>query len=82
MSTFSLPHFGFSDRASCSTQNLTSSAWAIYTPTDELICLHGICLGHTTNNIVEYSAVIELLSEAISFGIQHLVVRLHSQLVV
>jgi ribonuclease HI len=82
MSTFSLPHVGFVDGASHSTQNLASVAWAIYTPTDELICLHGICLGRTTNNIAEYSAVIELLSEAISLGIHRLVVRLDSQLMV
>ena len=39
-------------------------------------------LGQTTNNIAEYSAVIELLSESISFGIQRLIVRLDSELVV
>ena len=35
-----------------------------------------------TNNIAEYSAVIELLSESISFGIQSLIVNLDSKLVV
>jgi ribonuclease HI len=49
---------------------------------DELISLHGIFLGHATNNIVEYNAVIELLTDAISFGICHLIVLLDSQLVV
>ena len=44
--------------------------------------MHGVSLGQTTNNIVEYSAVIELLSESISFGIQSLIVRLDSKLVV
>jgi hypothetical protein len=52
-----------------STQNLASVAWEIYAPTDELISLHGIFLGRATNNIVEYSVVIELLTDAISFGI-------------
>jgi hypothetical protein len=82
MSVSSLPCIDFVDGASCSTQNLMSVAWEIYAPTNELINLHGICLGHATNNIVEYSAVIELLTDAISVGIRHLIVRLDSQLVV
>ena len=34
------------------------------------------------NNIAEYSAVIELLSNAISFFIQRLIIRLDSELIV
>jgi len=45
-------------------------AWAIYDHKNELIDLQGICLGHTTNNIVEYIAVIEMLSEAISLTLE------------
>jgi hypothetical protein len=63
-------------------ENLASAAWAIYAPTNELISLRGICLGRATNNIAEYSTVVELLVDAISLGIRHLVVRLDSQLVV
>jgi ribonuclease HI len=48
----------------------------------KLISLRGVCLGRATNNIAEYSAVIELLVDAISLGIRRLVVRLDSQLVV
>ena len=33
------------------------------------------------NNIAEYSAVIELLSDAISFGIKHFIIRLDSELI-
>ena len=44
--------------------------------------MHGVSLGQTTNNIAEYSAVIELLSESISFGIRSLIVRLDFELVV
>jgi ribonuclease HI len=54
----------------------------IYAPTNELISLRGVCLGRETNNIAEYSVVIELLVDTISLGIRHLVVRLDSQLVV
>src|SRR5699024_2446150 len=42
----------------------------------------GIFLGRTTNNITEYSAVIELLLEAITLDIWELVANLDSQLVV
>ena len=78
MSEFSLPYVGFADGASRSTRNLASAAWAIYAPTNELISLRGVCLGRATNNIAEYSAVIELLVDAISLGIRRLVVRLDS----
>jgi ribonuclease HI len=82
MSTSSLPYIGFTDGASHSTQNLASAAWEIYAPTNELISLQGVFLGRATNNIAEYSTVIELLTDAISLGIRQLVVRLDSQLVV
>jgi ribonuclease HI len=70
----SLPYIGFADGASCSTQNLASAAWAIYAPTNELVSLQGVCLDRENNNIAEYSVVIELLVDAISLGIRHLVV--------
>ena len=44
--------------------------------------MHGVSLGKKMNNIVEYSAVIELLSDAISFGIRCLIIRLDSQIIV
>ena len=65
-----------------STRNLSSTAWVIYDPAGELIDLQGICLGQTTKNVVEYSAVIELLTKAIKLGIHALLVNLDSQLVV
>ena len=72
------PHIGFADDACHSTHNLSSVAWAIYDPHGEFIDLQGICLGHTTNNIFEYSVVIKLLSETISLDIWELVVNLDS----
>jgi ribonuclease HI len=74
MSESSLPYIGFADGASRSTLNLASAAWAIYAPTNELVSLRGVCLGRATNNIAEYSVVIELLVDAISLEICHLVV--------
>jgi ribonuclease HI len=82
MSESSLPYISFTDGASRSTHNLASTAWAIYTPTNELVSLRGVCLGRATNNIAEYSTIIEFLIDAISLRICHLVVRLDSQLVV
>ena len=61
-----------------STQNFSSIAWALYAPDGELVSLQGICLGRTTNNIFEYSAVIKLLSKVIALGIRALVVKIDS----
>ena len=44
--------------------------------------MHGVSLGQTTNNIAEYSAMIELLYDSISFGIRRLIIRLDSELIV
>ena len=60
------PFVGFADGASRSTRNLSSAAWVIYDPAGEVVNLQGVCLGRTTNNIAEYSAVLELLIEAVN----------------
>ena len=72
------PYVGFADGASHSTRNLSLAAWVIYNPAGELIDLQDICLGRTTNNVAEYSAVIQLLTEAINLGIHALLVNLDS----
>lgn len=82
MSESSEPFFGYTDGASHSTQNLSSAAWAIFAPSGELVIFQGICIGQSTNNIVEYSVLIKLLSDAISIGIRRIIVRLDSQLVI
>jgi hypothetical protein len=74
MHVSSLPYIGFANGASRGTQNLASATWAIYAPTNKLIILQGVCLGRATNNITKYSAVIELLTDAISLRIRHLIV--------
>ena len=76
------PYIGFTDGACRSTRNLSSMVWVIYDPHGEFIDLQGVCLGCTTNNIAEYSAVIELLAEVINLSIRTLVVNLDSQLVI
>ena len=75
-------HIRFADGASRHTQNSASAAWVIYTPTGHVLSSGGICLRPSSNNVAEYSAVIELLHDAISHGIHSLEVRLDSQLVV
>jgi ribonuclease HI len=54
----------------------------IFYPNDELVNLGGIYLGPTTNKIVEYNVVIEIMSEALSLNTQNIIVRMESQLVV
>ena len=76
------PFVGFADGASRSTRNLSSAASVIYDPAGELVNFQGVCLGRTTNNVAEYSAILELLTEAVNLSIRALLVYLDSQLVV
>ena len=73
---------GYEDSASQHTRRLASTTWVIFTPQGQLLSSGGICLGDTTNNVAKYSAVIELLHDALSLGISHLRVYLDAQLVV
>jgi hypothetical protein len=82
MSVSPLPHIGFADGTRCSNQNLSFISWKIYAPKNNLISLHGVCLGRATNNIAEYREIIEFLTDAISLGICHLVAWLDSHIVV
>ena len=72
-------YIGFTDGASHHTQNSAFVAWVIYTPMGQVLSSGGICLRPSSNNIVEYSVVIELLCDAISHGVLSLEVRLDSQ---
>ena len=42
----------------------------------------GIFIGRSMNNIAEYNMLIELIFDAISYGINRIIIRLDSQLVV
>ena len=75
-------YIGFVDGASRWSPNLTSVAWAIYSPSHELIHIDGICMGIATNNQDEYDGVNGLLVAALQLGICHLDVFLDSQLLV
>ena len=75
-------YIGFVDGANCHTQNSASTTWFIYTPTGQVFSSRNVCLRPSSNNVAEYSAVIELLRDAISHGVLSLEVCLDSQLVV
>ena len=75
-------HIGYTGDASRWTQNLASAAWALYTPSHEMLHFSGICLGPATNNQAEYTAGIGLLADAQHHHIHHLSIFLDSQLVV
>ena len=70
------------DGASRHTQHSSSAAWMIYTPMGQVLSSGGVCLWPSSNNVVEYSTIIELLRDAILHGILSLEVRLDSELVV
>ena len=80
MTSESVVYTRFVDGASHHTLNLASAAWVIFEPSGQLLSSGSTCLGPLTNNIAEYSAIVELLLDAISHGIRHMVVHLVSQL--
>ena len=65
----SLVHTRFPNGASHHTLNLASITRVIYEPSGQLLSFGSTCLGPSTNNITEYSAIIELLLETISHGV-------------
>ena len=56
----SYAYIGFADGASRHTQNSASASWVIYTPTGQVLSTGGVCLWPSSNNVGEYSVVIEL----------------------
>ena len=82
MSMESSVYIGFTDGANHHTQHSASASWVIYTPTGQVLSSRGICLRPSSNNVVEYSAIIELLWDSISHGIRSLEVRIGSKLLV
>ena len=74
--------YGFTDGACHHTLNLASAAWVLYSHANDLVSLGAVCIGPATKNIIEYEAVIGLLTEATSREIRDLVVFMDSQLMV
>jgi ribonuclease HI len=75
-------HISYADGASRWTQNLTSVASTLYTPSHEMLHWSSICLGSTTKNQAKYTTIIGLLVDAQHHRIRHLSIFLDSQLVV
>ena len=78
MTTYS----GFADGASRYTMNLASTAWVLYSPTDDLVSSGGTCLSPATNNLAKYHAMIGFLPEALTSNVSQIRVYLDSELVV
>lgn len=74
----STPYIGYADGASCYSQNLASTAWAIFTPLHSPVMSNSVCIGATTNNQAEYDAAIGFLANALDRRILHLHVHLYS----
>ena len=74
--------YNFADGAFRHTLNLSSTAWVLYSPAYDLVSSGAVCIGPATNNIAEYQAVIDLLTEATSQDVRNIVVLMDSQLVV
>jgi ribonuclease HI len=75
-------HIGYTDDTNRWTQNLASAAWALYTPSHEMLHSSSICLGSATNNQEKYTVIISLMADAQHHHILHLSVFLDSQLVI
>ena len=82
MSMESSTYIGFPDGANRHTQHSASATWVIYTPMGQVLSSGGVCLWPSLNNVAEYSAIIELLRDAISHGVLSLEVHFDLQLVV
>ena len=82
MSMESLICIGLTDGTSHHTQNSDSATWVIYTPMGQVSSSGGVCLWPSSNNVAEYSSIIELLQDSISHGVLSLEIFLDSQLVV
>ena len=74
--------YSFTDGAYRHTLNLTSVAWVLYSPAEDLVSLGAVCIGPATNNIVEYEEFIGILNEAASQNVCDLVVLMDTQLMV
>ena len=75
-------YIGFADGVSHHSQHSASAAWVIYTPRGQVLSSGSVWLRPYSNNVAEYSVVIELLWDAILHGVLSLEVRLDSELVV
>ena len=69
---------GYADSARCYTQNLDFVAWVIYTSKGWVVYSVGVCFQPYSNNVYEYSVMIDILRDSIYNGISSLEVCLDS----
>ena len=67
---------GFTDGVSHHTQHSAFVAKVIYAPTGRVLSSEGVCLWPSSNNVAEYSAIIELLRDSISHDVLSLEVHM------
>lgn len=82
MSTIPSFHIGYVDGANQSSCNIAFASWVVFSPNNAFLDSRVILLGHVTNNIAKYEAVIAHMTRASTLGICSLVVRLDSELVI
>ena len=80
----SIPQFylDYVDGANRSSRHAALASWVIFNPSNEFVNVGGIFLGHATNNLAKYEAVIALMTNASALGVLSLVVWLDSELVI
>ena len=70
--------YNFVDGSCYHTLNITSAAWVLYSSAEDLVSSGVFCIGIATNKIVEYEAVIGLLTEASSQYVHDLIFLMDS----
>ena len=75
-------HIGYADGVNRCSRNVAFATYVIFNPSNKYLDSEGIFLGHATNNLAEYEAVIALMTNASALGIRSLVVWLDSELVI
>jgi hypothetical protein len=74
MSSIPQCYLGYADGANRSSCHAASAAWVIFNLNNEFVDAGGIFLGHATNNLAEYEAVMTLMTNASALGIRSLVI--------
>lgn len=72
----------FCDGGSRGNPGPAATGYALYDPEKKIIAQDGVYLGHTTNNVAEYTAVIQGLGKAKDLGVGRIQVFLDSKLAV
>src|SRR5438128_1155078 len=72
----------FADGASRGNPGPAAAGFVLDDPDGHPVAAEGLALGHATNNLAEYRALVEGLLRALSLGVENVDVRMDSELVV